>query len=102
MSEHRLPRPPATTPAPAKSPVRIFECNQYVTSFLEGGIDDWPAQIQDQLYAAMEAKAKEVQLPLAVVASWCDFDFDSKPHVRVILSEIVAAKDGIKGGYLYQ
>lgn len=75
--------------------VRTFEVIQYVSGFLEGGMDDWPANIQDAVYKAMERKSDEVQLPLVIVASFCDVDIDSEDvnkrfFIRVIASEIVA------------
>lgn len=71
--------------------IHTFESITYVTGFLEGEFEDWPANIQDTIYAAMEKKAKEVELPLALVHAYCDKDLDNgKFFVRVILSEIVA------------
>lgn len=82
------------------SGVRIFEMIQYVTSPLEGELDDWPANIQDAIYAALERKAKDVQLPIKIVLAYCDVDYDLDPakvpsvyFVRVVASEIVAKLD---------
>lgn len=79
--------------------IRTFELLQYVSGFLEGGIDDWPANIQDAIYKALEAKSHAVQLPLTIVMSYCDADVDSedprkKFFVRIIASEIVAVDTG--------
>lgn len=76
--------------------VRTFECIQYVTGPLDGTLEDWPAQIQDAAHAAMERKSQEEQIPLTVVAAYCDKDHDAiDPRktwfVRIILSEIVVA-----------
>ena len=72
--------------------IRTFEILAKVTGFMEGGMDDWPSNIQDAVYEALERKAAEVQLPLAIVSSYCDKDIDDGTfYVRVIASEIVAA-----------
>lgn len=74
--------------------IRTFEIVQYVTGFMEGGVDDWPANMQDAIYAALERKAHEVQLPLKIVHSYCDEDIDSEDerkrfYVHIIASEVV-------------
>lgn len=76
--------------------IRTFEIVAEVNGFLEGGVEDWPAQMQDAVYAALEAKAKQVQLPLAIVHSYCaidhgDTEAQDKPFVHIIASEIIAA-----------
>lgn len=76
--------------------IRTFEIVQYVTNFVEGSIDDWPANIQDAVYKALEQKAKQVELPLTIVASYCDIDYgdtqgQDRPFLRIIASEIIAA-----------
>jgi len=78
--------------------IRTFQVVQYVTGPLEGNIDDWPPVIQDKVYAALEAKAQEVQLPLVIIASYCDKDHDSTDEtkvwfLRIVASEVVAADD---------
>lgn len=78
--------------------IRTFEMIQYVTLALEGGIEDWPANIQDAIYEAAERKAKEVELPLAIVFAVCDKDHDSTDEnkqyfIRVVLSEVVIGID---------
>lgn len=82
------------------SEIRTFEMIQYVTAPLEGELDDWPANIQDAIFAALERKAKSVQLPLKIVLAYCDMDYDldaskvpSVYFVRVVASEIVAKLD---------
>lgn len=71
--------------------IRTFELIVNVTGPLEGTLEDWPSHIQDRIYEAMERKAAEVQLPLAVCGSMCGYDVDEGHYIRVILSEIVAA-----------
>lgn len=61
-------------------------------------MDDWPAQIQDVVFAAVEKLSREVELPLAITHSYCDKDLDSADpkktwFVRIFLSEIVASID---------
>jgi hypothetical protein len=79
--------------------VRTFEIVQYVTAPLEGKLDDWPANIQDAVYAALDRKAAEVQLPLCIVDSACQVDYGDTPEedkffLRIIASEIVAVDVG--------
>lgn len=76
--------------------VRTFEIVQYVTSPLEGDINDWPSNIQDAIYAALVKKSEEVELPLVIVASFCDIDYgenksEDRPYLRIIASEVIAA-----------
>jgi len=77
--------------------IKTYDLVQYVTGFLEGEIDDWPAAIQDAVYAALEKKSGEVEHPLAIVHSRCDVDYadddrsQDRFYVHVIASEIVVA-----------
>jgi len=75
--------------------VRTFELKIPVTGWLEGEIKDWPANVQDQIYEALERMAKKVQLPLTITKSFCDtlHDINGKvdgQQVVVYASEIVA------------
>lgn len=80
-------------------PIRTFDLAANVSGWLDGSIDDWPANIQDVLYAALERKAKKVELPICIVYSKCEEDPDvplgSPGHfyVHVIASEIVVADE---------
>jgi hypothetical protein len=62
-------------------------------------LNDWPASIQDPIYAALERKAKQVQLPLCIVFSRCEVDPDIPEgrqghfYVHVIASEVVIADE---------
>ena len=84
---------------PSPKPIRTFDLAANVNGWLDGTIDDWPANIQDVLYAALERKAKEVQLPIVIVYSKCEIDPDvpegSPGHfyLHVIASEIVIADE---------
>jgi len=86
-------------PEPKATGIRTFAIVASVTGFLEGELDDWPNQIKDNVYLALEAKADEEQLPLTIVASRCDIDHDlpdGHPHkifVEIIASEIVVADE---------
>lgn len=72
-------------------PIRTFELVVNISGPLEGEFKDWPANIQDTIYAAMERKAAEVQLPLALVGSEAAYDeIGGHWYIRVILSEVVA------------
>lgn len=77
--------------------IRTFQIVANVTSFLEGGIDEWPANIQDRILEELERKSKEVELPLVIIHSYCGLDYATnegeadKPFIHVIASEIVAA-----------
>lgn len=81
--------------------IRTFEIVQYISGPLEGELADWPAKIQDAVYAALELKAAEVELPLAIVASRCDIDHDAEAEgrpnqkffVHIVASEIVVADE---------
>lgn len=77
--------------------LRTFELFVRTTSPLEGGLDDWPANVQDKIFEALEKKAKEVMLPLAIVYSGADTDFDGNPCAHVIASEVVAGKEDLQG-----
>lgn len=78
--------------------IKTFEIVQDVTGFLEGTLDDWPAQMQDQVYKALERRAHKEQVPLKIVQSYCDCDYgeaadrsEDRYFVRIIASEIVVA-----------
>lgn len=80
--------------------IRTFEFTQYVTGFLEGQFEDWPDNIQDIIYEAVERKAQQVELPLTIVHSGCYIDYgeamdrsQDRFYVQVILSEVVVADE---------
>ncbi len=82
--------------------IRTFEIVQYITGPLEvENMSDLSQQMQDQIMAALDAKSKQVELPLAVVAVRCDFDPDvpddspRKFFLHVIASEIVITRANI-------
>lgn len=76
--------------------IRTFDLIVYVTGWLDGGIKDWPVQIQDRIWEALERKAHEVELPLTIIESYCDVDYgeavdrsQDRFFLRCIASEIV-------------
>lgn len=79
--------------------IRQFEIVVHVSGWLEGTLEDWPANIQDGVYKALEDKSKEVELPLAIVFSKCDHeptlpdDHPQKFYLHIIASEVVMADD---------
>ena len=80
------------------TPIRTFEMTQYVTGFLEGGLQDWPAQIQDQIFMALERLSHRVELPVAITNAYCDVDYgeamdrsQDKFFIRVFASEVVVS-----------
>lgn len=78
------------------SNVKTYEIKQYVTQYTEGTLDDWPAQMQDAVYEALDRLAERVEHPVTVVASWMDIDYgdtgdDDRPFAVIVASEIVVA-----------
>lgn len=77
--------------------IRTFQLVQYTTGLLEGEIENWPNNIKDAIYQALEAASEKFELPLTVVYSRADFDVaeevgqQDRPYVHVIASEIVVA-----------
>lgn len=73
--------------------IRTFEIVQYITAPIEcETLDDLPANLQDAVLMALEQKAKEVELPLAIIAVRCDKDIDSTDPKRVWFLHIVASE----------
>lgn len=79
--------------------VRTFEVDVPVSAPLEGEFNDWPANIQDPIYAALGAVAEREQLPLVIVHSRCDVDHDvaegapGRFYLHVVASEVVMADE---------
>ena len=79
--------------------LRVFDLIVYLTGFLDGEFDDWPAKIQDGVLQALQAKADEVELPLVIVNIRCDVDHDKPaddPHkflIHAVASEVVMADE---------
>jgi len=78
--------------------MRQFELTAYVSSSLPGELKDWPANIQDRIYKALEAKSKEAGVPLEITSSRCDIDYgDHQDGDRYFVSvqavEMLATSD---------
>jgi len=61
-----------------KKVVSELEAKAYVDAFLEGGLKDWPANIQDGLLKGFEKRGN-----YEIVASGCDQDFHGMYFVWV-------------------
>lgn len=68
---------------------RVFELRVDVTSFLEGELPDWPPNIQDGVYLAMERMMKQAGIKkVFVLQSRCGRDVVEEPyHVVVTVCE---------------
>lgn len=77
--------------------VKTFELTVPISGALDVPFEDWPAEIQDGLYAALERLSHQEQLPLAIVHAQYGRDYDLSPnqvgyhYLHVIASEVVAA-----------
>lgn len=76
--------------------IRTFEAVQYVSGPLGGTLEDWPAQIQDAIWKALDVASGNVQLPLTIVHALCDKDHDATDpnktwYIHVVASEVVVA-----------
>lgn len=52
---------------------------------LEGGIMDWPANIQDGILKALERKEAQENCKYEIIQSHCVLDFNDHPHAHLIL-----------------
>lgn len=55
-----------------------------VSAVMPGSITDWPANVQDGVYAALERVIMRSHIPYEIVASYSDVDVDTGPYIRVI------------------
>jgi hypothetical protein len=81
--------------------LRTFELVAWVSAPMPGTIDDWPANIQDRILAALQTISDREKVPLTIVSCVCEVnpDYDDKlppgeednapAFIRVIASEIV-------------
>lgn len=72
--------------------IRVFDMMVNVSGYLEGKFDDWPPNIQDPIYVALEKKTHEVELPLTIIDSGCGQDEDGF-YLHVIASEVVVGDE---------
>lgn len=77
--------PRAAVPA---THVKVAELIANVTHQLDGSIKDWPSNIQDGVYAALERIVKRTDMPYEIVAAYSDTDVDSGPFIRVIAAAL--------------
>lgn len=77
--------------------VRTFEIAVSISGPLDVPFEDWPANVQDAIFAALERKAEQVELPLKIVHAEYKTDPDVPPehpghhYLWVVASEIVVA-----------
>lgn len=81
-----------------KDGVRVFDMTVSVSAYPGDKLDDWPANIQDGVYHAVETLGDQLQIPLAIVDSRADMDPDEKQEngdpvffIHVVISEVVMA-----------
>jgi len=70
-------------------PVKVAELTANVSAHLDGGIDDWPANIQDGIYTALERQANRSRASFEIVQAVCGHDVDTGYYVHVIAVGVV-------------
>lgn len=79
--------------------IKTFELDVPVSGPLDVPFEDWPANIQDGIWAALEHLADREQLPLKIVHAKYMTDPDLPPeapghhYLHVIASEVVMADE---------
>lgn len=80
--------------------VRTFQIVLDADGYHEGSIDDWPAYLQDKVYAALERLSKAVELPVVIVYSAfhnnehaSDAHKEQYPYFMWIVASEVVVKD---------
>lgn len=83
--------------------IRTYELTQTINGPLpeNSELKDWPQQMQDEVYKALEKLANQVMHPVTIVASGWGIDYgeardgsQDRCYVRVTASEIVAKDQG--------
>lgn len=74
--------------------IRMFDGVFPVDGPLPGELKDWPANIQDPIYKAIEQLSFVTQLRLALIASRCDIDHGETKeqdqwYIHIVVSEVV-------------
>lgn len=64
--------------------VRIATMVVNVSAVMPGTIDDWPANIQDGVYAALERLCMRKRTDFVILKSFSETDMDSGPYVYVV------------------
>lgn len=80
---------PATTTTVELPARRVFELRVDCTAYLPGELTDWPPNIQDGIYAAMERLCKTAALKkIYILQSRCGRDVKEEPyHIIVTVVE---------------
>lgn len=63
---------------------RVAQLVANVTAVMPGGIKDWPSNIQDRIYKALETINEKNKAQFTIVDSYSDNDIDDGPFVHVI------------------
>lgn len=64
---------------------RVFELRVDVTAYLEGELEDWPPNIQDGIYAAMERLYKATKIKrMYILQSRCGRDVPEEPYHLIV------------------
>lgn len=77
--------------------IRTFELIVSISGPLDVPMEDWPANVQDAIMAALERISQRERLPLKIVHAEYKRDPDIEPHMpghhylHVVASEIVMA-----------
>lgn len=79
--------------------IRTFELDVPVSGALDVPFEDWPANIQDGIWTALDRLAEREQLPLQIVYAKYMTDPDTPPeapghhYLHVVASEVVMADE---------
>lgn len=89
------------SPQLTQQQVKVWDLLAPISGPLEGKLNDWPDNVQEVVYKMVEAKSKQMELPLAVVDSACIIDYgeaedgsEDRWMIQVVVSEVVAKDVG--------
>lgn len=68
---------------------KIVDLIVSVRPAIHGEFNDWPAQLQDHFYKAIENYALKTMLPWTILSSHTGVDPDTGPFAHVVISAIV-------------
>jgi hypothetical protein len=63
---------------------RVGELIVNVDRQLEGTLEDWPAEVQDGVYKALERLAGRTKDSFTIEVSYAGYDIDTGPYIHVI------------------
>lgn len=66
-----------------KTRMRICDLVVNVSAQMEGGIEDWPANIQDGVYKALADRCHKSRADFKIVMSYSGNDVDTGPYIHV-------------------